>query len=81
MQHHLQTATTRVLTATKTDEAYKICCSENPDLLITETHLKPFSGMELLAKVRQRDPKALVILTSAFGHDADGDRVDETRRV
>ena len=67
MQHQLQTPTTRVLTETKSDEAYKICCSEKPDLLITETHLKPFSGMELLAKVRQRDSKSLVILTSAFG--------------
>ncbi len=66
-QHQLQTGTTRVLTATTGDEAYKIYCREDPDLLISETHLAPFSGLELLVKVRQRHPHAIVILTSQFG--------------
>ena len=61
------TPTTRVLTSANADDALKIFAREDPDLLITETHLQPFSGMELLAKVRQRDPNAIVILTSAFG--------------
>jgi two-component system nitrogen regulation response regulator GlnG len=67
LKSQLQTPKTRVLTATRTDEAFKLFCTESPDVIITETHLHPFSGMEFLAKVRQRDPKALVILTSAFG--------------
>jgi len=66
-QHQLQTPTTRVLTATSADDAYKLYCCESPDLLITETHLVPYSGLELLAKARQRDPNACVILISAFG--------------
>ncbi|HEY0792085.1 MAG TPA: sigma-54 dependent transcriptional regulator [Chthoniobacterales bacterium] len=66
-QNQLETPTTRVLTATSADEAYKIYISENPDLLVSETHLVPFSGLELLARVRQRDYNALVILMSAFG--------------
>ena len=41
--------------------------TETPDLLICDTHLQPFSGLELLVKVRQRDPNAMVILTSAWG--------------
>ncbi|MEI8234228.1 MAG: sigma-54 dependent transcriptional regulator [Verrucomicrobiota bacterium] len=57
----------RVLTATASDEAYLLYCQDPPDLLITETHLQPFSGLELLVKARQRDPNAMVILTSAFG--------------
>jgi DNA-binding NtrC family response regulator len=65
--HQLATPTTRVITATQADEALKIFAREEPDLLIAETHLTPFGGMELLAKVRQRDPNAMVILTSAFG--------------
>lgn len=65
--HQLETPTTRVLTATRTDEAYKLYFAEDADLLITDTHLQPFTGMELLAKVRQRDPNAMVVLTSAFG--------------
>src|SRR5258708_34398427 len=66
-QNQLETPTTRVLSATTADEAYKIYISENPDLLVSETHLMPFSGLELLARIRQRDTNALVILMSAFG--------------
>ena len=65
--HQLETPTTRVLTATRTDEAYRIYFAEDADLLITDTHLQPFSGLELLARVRQKDPNAMVVLTSAFG--------------
>ena len=65
--HQLATPTTRVLTATAADEALKIFQREAPDLVITETHLMPYGGLELLLKIRQRDSNALVILTSAFG--------------
>ncbi len=67
VQHQLTTPTTRVITATKGDDAFKIYTREHPDLLITETHLSPFSGQDLLVKVKQRDPNAIVVLTSAFG--------------
>ena len=66
-QYQLQTATTRVLTAATSEEGFKLFCREDPDLLIAETHLSPSSGFELLVKVRQRDPNAVVILTSQFG--------------
>ena len=67
VQHQLGTASTRVITASKSDEAFKIFSREDPDVLLTETHLLPFSGQELLVKVRQRDPNAIVILMSGFG--------------
>lgn len=67
VRKQLETPAIRVLTATASDEAFRIYCQETPDLLITETHLQPFSGLELLVKARQRDPNAMVILTSAFG--------------
>jgi len=67
VQHQLGTATTRVIAATTSDEGYKVFCREAPDVLLTETHLSPFSGQELLVKVRQRDPNAIVVLMSAFG--------------
>ena len=65
--HQLETPTTRVLTAARADDAYKIYFAEDADLLITETHLQPYSGLELLARLRQKDPNAMVVLTSAFG--------------
>ena len=67
MRKQLETPTTRVLIASKADEALKIYQAEDPALLITESHLMPFSGLELLLKVRQRDPNAMVVLVSAFG--------------
>ena len=67
VQSQLATPSTRVITATTSDEGYKIFCRESPDLLIIETHLSPFSGQELLVKARQRDPNAIVVLTCAFG--------------
>jgi two-component system nitrogen regulation response regulator GlnG len=67
MSKQLQTPTTRVLTATKADEAMNLILEEDPALLLTDTHLMPFSGLELLVKVRQRDPNAIVVLISAFG--------------
>jgi DNA-binding NtrC family response regulator len=66
-QRQLETSSTRVVTATAADEAFKRYTREEPDLLITETHLSPFSGLELLVKVRQRNPNAVVVLTSQFG--------------
>ena len=65
--HQLSAKEIKVITASSADEAYKLFCREEPDVLITETHLSPFSGQELLVKVRQREPTAIVVLTSQFG--------------
>ena len=65
-QHQLTTPSTKVLTATAADEAMKIYSKEEPDLVITEAHLLPFSGMELLARIRQRDSNAMVTLLTFF---------------
>jgi DNA-binding response OmpR family regulator len=76
-QNQLETPTTRVLTATTADEGYKIYISENPDLMVSETHLLPFSGLELLARIRQRDTNAMVILMD----DSIRHRIDEAGSV
>ena len=65
--NQLATPLTRVLITTRSDEAYKLYCSEKADLLIADTHLLPMNGQELLVKVRQHDSNAIVVLTSAFG--------------
>ncbi|XHR28743.1 MAG: sigma-54-dependent transcriptional regulator [Chthoniobacteraceae bacterium] len=67
VRKQLETPQIKVLTASASDEAFRIYCETSPDLLITETHLQPFSGLELLVRARQRDSNAMVILTSAFG--------------
>ena len=67
IHRQLETPTTRVITAMAADEAFKLYTRSEPDLLITETHLAPFSGLELLVKVRQRNANAIVVLTSSMG--------------
>lgn len=57
----------KVLTETSADAAYRIFSSEQPDLVITEMHLHPFTGLELLARIRKHSPNALVVVTGAFG--------------
>jgi DNA-binding NtrC family response regulator len=65
-QEQLETPTTRVVTAVNSEQGYRMYATEMPDLLICDMHLQPFSGMELLVKVRQRDPNAMVVLTSSL---------------
>src|SRR5947208_3881736 len=67
IQHQLATPTTRVITASDSEEGFRLFCRERPDLLVVESHLSPLSGTELLVKARQRDPNAIVIVTSSYG--------------
>lgn len=66
-RNQLQSTKTKVLVETSSDAGYKTFCQEEPDLVMAEMNLHPFSGMDLLAKVRKHSPNAMVILTSAFG--------------
>ena len=66
-QNQLQSKETRVLIETSSDAGYKMFCLEEPELVFAEMNLHPFTGMELLVRIRKHSPNALVILTSAFG--------------
>ena len=66
-QNQLQSKETRVLIETSSDAGYKMFCLEEPELVFAEMNLHPFTGMEVLARIRKHSPNALVILTSAFG--------------
>lgn len=63
----LETDDVRVVTSESSEEAFKIFCTENPLVVITEMRLGTHSGLELLARLRKRDPNALVIITGALG--------------
>ena len=63
----LTAAELRVISATRADQALTLFSRESPDLVIADTHLEPFTGQELLAKIRDRDPNAFVLLVSQFG--------------
>ncbi len=66
-KHQLETPATQVLTETDAESTYKTFCLKQPDLVFSEVHLRPFSGLELLIRLRKSNPNATVILTSAFG--------------
>ncbi|MEY5025583.1 MAG: hypothetical protein RLZZ244_1111, partial [Verrucomicrobiota bacterium] len=59
--------TSRVIRSTNSEEAYRLYMKEKPDVVMAETHLSPFGGMELMARIRQRDSNAVIVITSAFG--------------
>ena len=63
----LATADVRVITAETAEDAFKLFCAENPMVVITEMRLGTHSGLELLARLRKRDPNALVIVNGALG--------------
>ena len=66
-QQHLCADDVTVITAQSSEEAFKLFCSEDPLVVITEARLGTHSGLELLARLRKRDPNALVIITGALG--------------
>lgn len=43
---------------------------ENPDLVISDIHMKPMGGLELLDELRRVRPEIPVFLISAFGDAA-----------
>ena len=57
----------QVLFTTRADEALAIFTSESPDLVIADTHLEPYTGQELLTRIRERDSNAFVLLVSQYG--------------
>ncbi|MEY2600006.1 MAG: hypothetical protein RLZZ142_2265, partial [Verrucomicrobiota bacterium] len=65
--HQLSSNTSRVISSTNSEEAYRLYMKEKPDVVMAETHLSPFGGMELMARIRQRDSNAVIVITSAFG--------------
>ena len=57
----------RVLVEDSADAAYKTFCMEEPELVMAESNLHPFTGLELLVKIRKHSPNALVVLMSEIG--------------
>ena len=67
IRQQLKASGVRVITETNSSNAFKIFCLEKPDLVLTELHLRPMGGLELLAKIRAESTNAMVIIMSAYG--------------
>ena len=66
VSNHLENPNVEVETAGSASEAIARYTEFKPDLTITELHLKDLNGIELLKRIRQTDPNAMVILSSGF---------------
>jgi two-component system nitrogen regulation response regulator GlnG len=56
-----------VTTAASGEEGLKVAARLKPDLVIMDIRMGGVSGMETLRRMRQADPKQLVILMTAYG--------------
>ena len=52
--------------ASNGEEAFKLYEEKKPDLIITDIQMPKMTGIELIKKIRLRDSKTRVIITSAF---------------
>jgi len=75
---HLAAPTIETLTTTRSDEALKLFTGKRADLLIADLELIPFDGLELIKRVRQNFPNAVVLLT---GNLASTNTVIEATRM
>ncbi len=63
---HLAADDLRILRCDRADNAIKVVEKATIDLIIADMALQPFDGLELLSRIRQTAPNALVILTTGF---------------
>ena len=57
----------RVLTAADGGEGLRLFAQENPALVITDIQMPGLSGYEVLKKIKEQSPTALVIVITAYG--------------
>ncbi len=65
-KEHLAAPSLTIETATSGIDALKLCETTSIDLVISELMMAPLHGMQLLQKLRQLNPNAMVILTTGF---------------
>lgn len=63
---HLAAPDLAIATATTADAALAKFQAEPPELVISELRVGPFNGLELLRRIRQHDPNAMVLMFTGF---------------
>jgi nitrogen regulation protein NR(I) len=64
---NFETETLRVLDAASGAEAIAVVARQRPDLVVMDVRMGEVSGLDTLRKLRQLDPKLLVIMMTAYG--------------
>ncbi|MCB1720983.1 MAG: response regulator [Alphaproteobacteria bacterium] len=62
----------KIYTASNGDEGYKIYCEHNPDIVVTDWHMSPTSGIELVDKMRnsRSSPNRMIPIVMMTGFSA-----------
>jgi two-component system nitrogen regulation response regulator GlnG len=66
-RRNLETPERQVVTAAGLEDGLETFRREKPDITVCDIRLGPASGLDVLTQLRQVDPKALVILMTAYG--------------
>jgi two-component system, OmpR family, alkaline phosphatase synthesis response regulator PhoP len=68
-----------VVTAENGTDAYKICCEEKPDIIVTDYQMPGMTGIELVEKLRQNPEFAEipVIILTARGFAIEDDQKEK----
>ena len=56
-----------VLTAGNGKEAFELYQEKQPKLIVTDIKMPRMDGLELLQKIKERDPKAYVVMLTSYG--------------
>lgn len=65
--HQLRGMVDRVLVASDGAEGYEMYLKHKPDLVITDIRMPIMTGLDMTAQIMSVDPKARVVLLSAYG--------------
>jgi two-component system alkaline phosphatase synthesis response regulator PhoP len=68
-----------VVTADNGDDAYKLCCEEKPDIIITDYQMPGLTGIELIEKIRGTPgfENVPVIMLTARGFAIDDEKEEK----
>ena len=66
VQKHLAAPSLTISGATSGEDALALTEATPADVVLTELHMGPMNGMQLLQRLRQQNPNAMVILTTGF---------------
>lgn len=57
---------TEILDAANGEEGYKVFLQRNPDLIITDLNMPGLNGLEMIGKIREKNPFQKFLIMTAF---------------
>ncbi len=61
----------QVISATDGETGFRVACERGPDIVVLDIMLPGMNGLEVLRRLRERNPETPVLILSARGEEAD----------